>query len=334
MKRRFAYILALALVVTAFGLAAFRDNAPASARSAKTFPGSNGKIAFMRSFFSSSSASGIYLVGSDGRGARRLAKQPLGSSGPKWSPDGREIAFFSAWPTPTYSLYTIKPDGSGKRKILSKTKDYAAVFPSWSPDGKSIVFTHGKTTSNGRTCIPFLCDSQLAILTLATGRVRELPHTSGATFVTSWSPDGKLIVFTRAKVEPMPNAFPSVKWLGLWLVTPNGLGHRRLTSGLDSYPDWSPDGQLIAFTRYRRNGNSDLLTVHPSGKHVSRLNTFTGELEQPSWSPDGSELVFVLTSGEWQELCTISSTGALLKCFAHPPKTDDKLPSWQPTSNP
>jgi tricorn protease-like protein len=73
-------------------------------------------------------------------------------------------------------------------------------------------------------------------------------------------------------------------------MLPNGSKVHHLTSGSD--PDWSPNGQKIAFDD-SRSGRVEVFTMHPDGSDVQQVThlggSFTGN---PSWSPDGSFLVF------------------------------------------
>ena len=59
----------------------------------------------------------------------------------------------------------------------------------------------------------------------------------------------------------------------------------------DSYPRWSPDGRLIAFVS-KRDGNSEIYTMHPDGTAQTRITNDPGFDAYASWSPDSRYLVF------------------------------------------
>lgn len=68
---------------------------------------------------------------------RRLTDRPKQDIRPRWSPDGRRIAFTSNRDG-NYEIYWIAPDGSGLSRVINHPEqdDYAA----WSPNGRRLVF--------------------------------------------------------------------------------------------------------------------------------------------------------------------------------------------------
>jgi Tol biopolymer transport system component len=90
----------------------------------------------------------------DGSGKRRLTRVPVDNdynSIPRWSPDGKQIAFVHLSPDVTYSLWLVRADGTHAHAVTHApcSSRYCAreVEPSWSPDGKRIVFVRASTIS-------------------------------------------------------------------------------------------------------------------------------------------------------------------------------------------
>ena len=80
----------------------------------------------------------------------------------------------------------------------------------------------------------------------------------------------------------------------LWTMGPLGgtLAHLTTFTGLESDPSWSSDHKRIAFTRVRNN-YSDIYLMNADGtnKHWARSVTYAGNIDMPSWSPNGTHLL-------------------------------------------
>ncbi|MEO7539125.1 MAG: S9 family peptidase, partial [Pyrinomonadaceae bacterium] len=75
----------------------------------------------------------IFTVGIDGSRPRQITSNPGSSSSPRWSPDGKRIAFITGG-----QVWTMKPDGDDKEEVTKIST--GAGGPLWSPDGKWIAF--------------------------------------------------------------------------------------------------------------------------------------------------------------------------------------------------
>jgi Tol biopolymer transport system component len=98
---------------------------------------------------------------------------------PRFSPDGRTIAFVSHSADGMGDVWTMNPDGTAKTR-MTETEATADYFPSWSPDGKEIVFCSGTEHSpkEGRWT--------LHILDVATHRVRPLLTAAERALFPDW----------------------------------------------------------------------------------------------------------------------------------------------------
>src|SRR5919201_69244 len=97
-----------------------------------TFPGTNGKILFMRS-------GEIFAMNPDGSEQTNLTNNPAIDRFPAGSADGHRIAFTRSGPNfDTSELYVMNADGSGQENLtLGQALDLSAA---WSPNGKRIAF--------------------------------------------------------------------------------------------------------------------------------------------------------------------------------------------------
>jgi Tol biopolymer transport system component len=144
---------------------------------------------------------------------------------PRWSPDGKTIAYCTL---PTASdeavhIEFVSRDGGAPRQLTAG--DYRSQCdPSWSPDGSSLAF--GATTS---------APSGIHILHVASGEVTTLPG-SNRFFSPRWSPDGRYIA-CQTSDEKSLRLFDlkTLRWSTL------------VTSTLAGFPNWSKDGKYLYF---------------------------------------------------------------------------------------
>jgi Tol biopolymer transport system component len=95
-------------------------------------------------------ANALYVVNVDGGGLRQITPGGFCDDDGSWSPDGTKIVFEHFG-----SLYTVRPDGTGLRKLPLQTRSATTAFSafdaSWSPNGAKIIFSLRTKTSSGAT---------------------------------------------------------------------------------------------------------------------------------------------------------------------------------------
>jgi Tol biopolymer transport system component len=106
----------------------------------------------------------LYLMNQDGSDIRALGPQDVAE--PAWSPDGSEIAYVD---NQTGSIMTIRPDGSGGRRIIDLADVIGGVHlvlhPTWSPDGTKLAFAAGQDARDTHIYVVNRDGSGLAQLT-------------------------------------------------------------------------------------------------------------------------------------------------------------------------
>ena len=79
----------------------------------------------------------LYTMNTDGSGLLKLTNDIYKDRGPKWSPDGKSLIFYSTR-SGKYEIWQINADGSNS-KLLTNTQVNASN-PNWFPNGKIITF--------------------------------------------------------------------------------------------------------------------------------------------------------------------------------------------------
>jgi serine/threonine protein kinase/Tol biopolymer transport system component len=128
----------------------------------------------------------IFLLRSDGTGLRRLTDDPFRDRGPKFSPDGKRIAFYSNRGG-RYDIWSINLDGSNLSPI-TKNAVQGPWFPNWSPDGTRMAFPDG---TNSYVFRPGATPGEGSIEAL------PLPPGGGWMQVYGWSPDARMLIGQR-----------------------------------------------------------------------------------------------------------------------------------------
>jgi len=134
----------------------------------------------------------LFVMNRDGTNVSVRAPSPWSDRQPAWSPDGTLIAFTSARDAVGTTghvrrLFVMNADGSDPHHVASSI-DLIAYSPSWSPDGTRIAV-------EGRP--PGGSQSDIYVITLATGDVRQVTATPDEDNHPTWSPDGNRIAFSR-----------------------------------------------------------------------------------------------------------------------------------------
>jgi dipeptidyl aminopeptidase/acylaminoacyl peptidase len=278
-----------------------------------------------------SSNSDIWVMPIGGGDPFQLTRSPKSDHSPRWSPDGRRIAFISSRDGVS-NLYLLSVKGGEARKITdSKTNLYS---PIWAKDGKHIlcgsrVLPEGKRDIENWTkeelpkCEARTIDrllfrqwdrwlgdkrNHVFLVTVEGGSMKDLTPgdfdtppvslSSGHDF--DISPDGKEICFVK-NVDPMLAISTNHD---LFLVDVESLEEKKLTTNpaLDTNPNYSPDGRYIAYAAMEKVGyeaDRRVLVVYDriEDKHTRLTGSLDRSVEQILWSAD-SKILFLTAREE------------------------------------
>ena len=121
----------------------------------------------------------------DGSARQQLTFAPMQALRPRWSPDGKQIAFYGWLPWKQPRLYLVAGEGGKPEEVLSDP--FSQENPDWSPDGATLVFEVNGPLEGGSGM-----KNALYRVELATKRVTKIPDSDGLIF-PRWSPDGRYI---------------------------------------------------------------------------------------------------------------------------------------------
>ncbi len=264
----------------------------------------------------------VWLAGVDGSPPPRpFTTGEKADADPRWSPDGRQLAFTSDRADKSSQLYVMPVAGGEPRKLTGLKEDVTQAV--WSPDGTRIAFVarvrdaayeeedDKKRRPRRLTRLQYKLDSvgwtadrtQHLFVVPADGSAEPVQLTDGdfEDHSPAWSPDGRTIAFVSARHEDWDLEMVT----DAYLVDAAGGEPRRLTQGGGSIGSvsWSPDGTRLAAQRsqgvFDDPRHTNIALVDVGSGEISLLTagldlnctTYPG-VREPLWV--GEELVFVV----------------------------------------
>ena len=216
------------------------------------------------------------------------------------SPDGSVVAYSTCrYPTDSpyagehprdgfgYEIASIGIDGTTERR-LTNNWEFFDSHPAWSPDGTKIAFIRSPTEGGGfqaRGARIYIMSSDGTGATNVSEDIDASPLRLPPPLrlvAPAWSPDGGRLAFVAGS--------------RVYTVGADGSDFHKI-AGTTTAPSWSPTREELAFGRSRERW-STIYTVKPDGTGLQeRWRGLTHDYSQPisqvSWSPDGSEFLFV-----------------------------------------
>jgi len=277
----------------------------------------------------------IWTTGLDGRDERQLTSSNDSESNPRFSPDGRYLAFTSSRPgkAKDNQVWLLARTG-GEAVQLTEVKGRLQGYE-WSPDSKRLALTIGDpdpdaqdTAANNENGAkpkvpkPIVIDrykfkqdvqgyllsgrhSYVYLFDLASKSLDRLTKGTADEASPAWSPDGSRIAFMSNRAAD-PDREPSSQ---LFVVDAKpGAAEKALSPatsrGGRGQPQWSADGKWLAFLegdekKYGAYGMEHLTIVPSDGsappKRVATAEALDRGVAQPRWSDDGQSIYAIVT---------------------------------------
>jgi eukaryotic-like serine/threonine-protein kinase len=202
----------------------------------------------------------------------QLTFPPLQAYEPRWSPDGKKIAFQGITPGQPWKMYLISTDGGEPEEVMSGLGDLG-----WSPDGTSLIFHSGMTDFLSAT------PRSIHLLDVKTRQILTISGSEGL-YSPRWSPDGRYIAALRVGPEILlVFDVHAQKWT-------------ELTKIAVGFPIWSRDSKYIYFDSAENAPN--LYRVRIADKKLEQVASLRGMRLAPvlgglltGLAPDDSPLV-------------------------------------------
>lgn len=193
----------------------------------------------------------IFVADADGSNAVNVSQDEHDTYIPRWSPDGRWIAFVrrSAPESRIHDLWIMSAEGGDRRRLTESSTNEIGI--SWAPDASELAFGSDRSGS-----------FDIYSIGLEGTETRRLTDSESRDMMPAWSPDGSTIAFASDREGSMQ----------IYRMDREGGDVHRVTglSGRALMPAWSPDGEWIAFIG-EHEGRWGVFVVRPDGSGLERL---------------------------------------------------------------
>ena len=272
----------------------------------------------------------LFLLSVETGEMRRLTSPPkqfFGDVDPAFSPDGRSLAFsraIDAHEVDLCELYLLalsdelKPAGEPSQITFGSK---GVRYPAWTTDGREIAYSVGFFVRGGLW--------RIAVSGHAAGRAepQHLSDVGNEAYQPAISHSGHRLAYAN--------------WLhhrSIWRMAAPGMEDKSLrplnppnllisSTRDDEGPQFSPDGQKIAFESIR-SGSLEVWICNADGSNAVQLTSFRGpSVTTPRWSPDGGRIAFDSdAAGQW-DIYVVGVNGGKPQRMTTDPANDGN-PSW------
>ena len=292
----------------------------------------------------------IYLIDFDGKNLRTLKNSEKNENEPKFSPDGKTIAF-----TRDGQIWQCNIDGSNEKQLTSIYTE-ASGFK-WSEDGKKILFVSSvypecttqdcneqkdKIKAESKVKAKIFTElmyrhwndwrgdkrSHLFLLDVDTGEFTDLtegktedvpPMALGSSNDYNISPDGTEVAYA---LNPNFTKATSTN-IEIYLASLTSLHNPKLIStskGVDCQPVYSPNGEWIAWTSMKRAGfeadKKDLILYNrKTGETKNLTEDFDKSVDEIIWTPDSKVIYFIAGTEIYNSIYKIDLKSGKINLF-------------------
>jgi dipeptidyl aminopeptidase/acylaminoacyl peptidase len=291
----------------------------------------------------------VWLASWDGKQQVQLTRSPAGEHAPRWSPDGRTLAFLSERDDEreVAQLWLLDRAGGEPERVTDLPGGVSDL--AWSPDGRRLALivsdpdpnAKTKDDTSSRAPAPIVIDrfqfkedetgwlgaqrDHLYLYDVATRATTPLVTGEYDEAAPSWSPDGRSIAF----VSRRRREFDRTDNYDLYVVEARpGAQPRPLTTfeGPDHNPEWgsrapawSPDGRQLAYVeggplKLMYYGGQKVAVVPAAGGPARVLTaSLDRNVLSPTFSRDGASILFLLEDDRVYHLARVPAAGGAVE---------------------
>ncbi len=263
----------------------------------------NTKIAFVSK---NKSDADICTINYDGSEIKNVTNHKSIVIGPRWSPDGRYLAFTS-YRDGRPEIYVRDLRNGNDKKMASF--EGLNLCGSFSPDGNKLLLTLSKDGNE-----------EIYILEIDTMKLKRISHNYSIDVSPTWSPDGGKIAFVSNR-SGSPQIF---------IMDVDGNNTKRITfeGNYNTSPSWSPRGGRIAYEGLV-NGKFQIFSIDEEGNNLLQLTFDNAKNEYPSWSPSGRQIAYSSKINSKNKICIMNANGLNIRVLIERANSS-LMPSWSP----
>ncbi len=248
----------------------------------------------------------LMIADSDGYNPQVVVRSREALLSPKWSPDGRRIAYVS-FESGNSAIY-VQDLGTGSRQVVSANRGINSA-PAFSPDGGRLVVSLSKGGN-----------PDLYMLDLATRGTTQLTRHFSIDTEPVWAPDGQTIYFTSDR-----SGRPQI-----YQMSPGGGEASRVTfAGQYNASPSAVDAKGVKLAMVQGSGNVYRIAILDRTTNQSNLVSPGSQDEAPSFAPNGSMLLYAASEGSRGVLYAVSADGRVRQRLGLA-EGDVREPSWGP----